>query len=157
MTSTKVTERDVQIKLMRRALISKNHKVAIPNSTQLLRSEVDLLTVTKAGLTHEFEIKLNRSDYNREFTSHRKKQKHWWLQNTTYRSYAPNYFWLVTYDFDIEPPEYCGWIKLLDDGYLKRMKDAPRLHSRKWDDREVARVARLLSFRLLKVYEDGHV
>lgn len=155
MTSTKVTERDVQAKLMRSILLGKNHKAAIPNSTQLFWHEADLISVTKAGLVHEYEIKLNRADYNREFTSRTKKRKHWFLEKQI--SQSPNYFWFVTYDFDIDPPEYCGWIKLLEGGWLKEMKNAPRLHDGKWDDEKVAKIARLLSFRLMKVYEDGHV
>lgn len=145
------------------------HKAVIPNSTQLMWSEVDLLSVTKAGLVHEFEIKCTRSDYNRELgDNHRynKAFKHQrlrdggkWYKDT---SHIPNYFWFVTYKFEIDPPEYAGWM-LIDEVKWSWEKDvklrvvvrkkAPRLHQGKWDDKKVARLARLLSFRLLKQYE----
>jgi hypothetical protein len=34
-------------------------------------------------------------------------------------------------------------------------KNAPRLHGDKWVDSDVAKIARLLSFRLLKEYRDN--
>lgn len=152
---------------MRDCLYHLNHKAVIPNSTQLLWSEVDLLSVTKAGLVHDFEIKCSRSDYNRELgdnNKYNKETKHWRLQHPeTYAGYnpspVPNYFWFVTYKFEIEPPPYAGWILVLEHEhfpgkyYLREKKKAPRLHQNKWDDAKIARIARLLSFRLLKHYE----
>ncbi len=71
----------------------------------------------------------------------------------------PNYFWFVTLRLDIEPPPYAGWI-LIDDMLtisgrpaLHVKKKAPRLHVSKWSYEQIARIARPLSFRLLKVYE----
>ncbi len=156
-----MNERTIQIRLMEEVLSNKNHKVAVPNSTMLLYHEADLLSVTKAGLVHEFEIKLAKSDYNREFK--KKKRKHWFLENAkrpgASRAVA-NYFWFVTYDLDIEPPEYAGWIKVTPVNGVDRLrlwekKPAPRIHGDKWDAAKVARIARLLSFRLLKEYKDG--
>lgn len=157
-----MNERTIQIRLMEEVLSNKNHKAAITNSTMLLYNEADLLSVTKAGLVHEYEIKLTKSDYNREFK--KKKSKHWYLKNAKRfgdSRIVANYFWFVTYDFDIEPPEYAGWIKLtpvvgVDWLRLWRKKQAPRIHGNRWDDAKVARIARLLSFRLLKEYKDGN-
>lgn len=150
---------------MSECLHRRQHAAMIPNSTQLMWSEVDLLSVTKAGLVHEFEIKTSRSDYNRELGDNRrynKASKHYRLQNPgSYmdKSHIPNYFWFVTYGFEIEPPRYAGWMTVEDgwkggDHFLREKKKAPRLHTNKWNDRQVARLARLLSFRLLKVYKD---
>lgn len=149
-----MNERFVQTMLMRSMLVEKQHKALIPNSTQLLYGEADLLSVTKAGLVHEFEIKCSISDYKADFRN--KKGKHYLLQHRqSYR--ISNYYWFVTYQFDIEPPTYAGWI-LVDNGWndeptLFYKKEAPRLHKEKWDDGQVAKIARLLSFRLLKEYE----
>ncbi len=159
-----MNERSIQILLMQEFLIGRNHVAAVPNSTQLLHGEVDLLSVTKAGLVHEFEIKRTRSDYNREFKT--KRSKHWFLKNGTYLTYVPNYYWFVTLEFEIEPPPYAGWICVKnakdrmwyssesETHYLDEVKQAPRIHSSKWDDKAIARIARLLSFRLLKEYEN---
>ena len=150
-------ELQIQVAIMRDCLGRLHHKAAVTNSQYLLVGEADLISVTKAGLVHEFEIKCSRGDYNREF-----KQKVW-KHHTLARSHmlrCPNYFWFVTRDFEIEPPDYAGWI-LADtknngqgrDLVLREQKPAPRLHTGKWGDDKVAKMARLLSFRLLKQYD----
>lgn len=165
-----MNERYIQMLLMDEYLRRRNHVVAVPNSRDLMWSEVDLLSITKAGFAHEFEIKCSRADYNREIGEnhkYNKANKHWRLQNPgAYANYSPpkvpNYFWFVTLQFEIEPPPYAGWILVdewwpawLDEPtlsiYVK--KNAPRLHRGKWSDTEIAKIARLLSFRLLKAYK----
>ena len=151
-----MNERTIQQYLMSEVLNGKNHVAAVPNSQYLLLTEADLLSVTRAHLVHEFEIKCSVSDYNRDFKS--KVWKHMVLKSQgamrSRRGRCPNYFWFVTYDFDIDPPEYAGWIKAVPRPYdstlaLQYKKQAPRLHENKWDDAQVAKIARLLSFRLL--------
>ena len=152
---------------MRHYLGLRQHRAAITNSRDLLLSEADLLTVTKAGRVHEFEIKCTRSDYNRELNGkprYRKRWKHQTLSRAYKDARIPNYFWFVTFKFEIEPPGHAGWI-LVDDArwgdglQLYRKKKAPVLHAGKWDDAQIAKIARLLSFRLLtefeKRYENG--
>ena len=51
-------EMQIQALLMRWTLDVWNHVLAIPNPTRIFRWECDLLTLTRAGLSHEFEIKL---------------------------------------------------------------------------------------------------
>ena len=162
-----MNERQIQILLMSSRLNHLNHVAAMPNSTMLLRNEADLITVTRAGLVHEFEIKISRSDYNRDFTH--KETKHWFLKgsfdkgNRSPGYKIANYFWFVTYGFEIEPPEYCGWIEVYEYEHapgeygMRERIVAPRLHMRKWDDKKVAKIARLLSFRLLTEYENEEV
>lgn len=127
-------------------------------------AEVDLLTITKTRFAHEFEIKCSKADYNRELGNnhkYNKQTKHWRLQNPSqYKSkkHIPNYFWFVTHGFEIDPPEYAGWIKVEEYKHypgeytLYVAKNAPRIHSVKWKDADVAKIARLLSFRLLRFY-----
>lgn len=158
-----MNEKYIQTMLMR-TMLARRHVAVITNSNQTFMYEADLLTVTGAGLVNEFEIKCTRSDYNREFKTHSKKNKHHWLEHVYGASYIPNYFWFVTYLFEIEPPEYAGWILVqpvtFDSKYpdgvpheLVTKKRAPRLHALKWDDAKVAKIARLLSYRLLKEFE----
>lgn len=175
-----MNERSIQILLMQEYLAGRNHVVAIPNSTQLLRGEVDLLTVTKAGFVNEFEIKCTRADFTRDFRT--KRYKHQELEikgnygGVGYTTYLPNYFWFVTLEFEIEPPSYAGWIHVKKyaadetppykyvDGewvpdlntthHLSEVKRAPRLHKGKWNADRIAKTARLLSFRLLKEYKN---
>jgi hypothetical protein len=58
--------------LVQNQLVSKtfpNHDIKIPNISCLYGWECDLVSVTKAGIVHEFEIKTTRSDWLAELRS----------------------------------------------------------------------------------------
>lgn len=142
----KVTEATLQAVIMNWAMEEKHHALILPNSNSLYSWEADLITVTQAGLAHEFEIKLNIADYRRDA----KKRKHFHLGEA---SYGPSYFWYVTHDFDIEPYDKAGWIKIHYDEKACRfrlnvIKNAPRLNAAKISDRDQLAIGRMLSFRL---------
>ena len=145
----RVTEAHIQAVLMKWVMVEKNHNCFIPNSNEFFFWEADLISVTKSGLVHEFEVKLNIYD----FRADAKKQKHAWI-GQDYNS--PAYFWYVTYDFEIEPPEKSGWILITQDdspfGWkLEVKKEAPRLNNWKPDQRRTEQIARLLSWRLFHI------
>lgn len=151
----KVTEKTIQAVLMRWAM-AHNMECAVPNTVEVFHWEADLITVTKAGLLHEFEIKISASDYKAD---KKKFVKHWNLENGL-RSNGPAYFWYVTHGFDIEPPEYAGWIKIVECGpeqigmiRVAVQKPAPRLHKGKITDRQRAQIIRSLSWRLVTEYD----
>ena len=152
----KVTEGHIQAVLMRWLLNEKHHNYFIPNSNQFFTWEADLISVTRAGLIHEFEIKLNTYDYKADA----KKLKH---NMIGYVRYAPAYFWYVAYDFEIDPPENAGWIFVTqidshngNNGWkLEVKREAPRLNDWKITDRQTEQIARILSWRLYHWYE-GH-
>ncbi len=54
----------------------------------------------------------------------------------------PNYFWFVCYGFDVsleEIPEYAGYIKIeesVDYIFVNRIKEPPRIHRHKLDDKQ---------------------
>jgi len=107
------------------------HKLHCPNTTSVFPWEADLVSLTRAELSHEFEIKITRADFKADF----KKDKHRLLRDkfrgeipysiTPERMeeiYAkwptgsrdaltflhrheikliPNYFWFVCLDFDV--------------------------------------------------------
>ena len=160
-----MNEKYIQTLIIRKMLANK-HKVVITNTTQQLFGEQDVLSVNRNGLTNEFEIKCTLADYNRDFK--RKQSKHWFLKKTYNYDRLPAYYWFVTYLFDIDPPEYAGWMRVIpiedddDRWYPKGVKHklfiekrAPMLHDRKWDDAKLAKLARLLSYRLLNIMEAG--
>lgn len=153
--NSQMDERAIRIILMGYVLNEKNHVAAIPNSRSLVFGEADLLSVTPAGLVHEFEIKRTIGDYRADFRN--KVTKHILLQQGS-PAYSPNYFWFVTHGFEVEVPDYAGWMTIEETRWgttiARRQKKAPRLHGGKWDDAKVAKIARLLSFRLLKEYDD---
>ena len=151
MYQMKVTEKIIQAVLMRWAMAHRM-ECAVPNTVQVFYWEADLITVTRAGLIHEFEIKISASDYKADM---QKLSKHWGLENGTR---GPAYFWYVTHGFDIEPPEYAGWIKIIEAERLGTLrvvvkKPAPRLHKGKITDRQRAQIIRSLSWRLVTEYE----
>lgn len=164
-----VTEGTIQAIMMHRAMEVTNHELVLTNTGAhwgtFYAWEADLISVTKSGMIHEYEIKLNKYDYRADFG---KAYKHHTLMGG--ETNKPNYFWYVTFEFDIEPPEYAGWIIVQDnDHHVGRwmreawngfewhvMKDAPRLHGKKISQRQREAVGRLLSYRLKNAYEALH-
>ena len=123
--SMKITERQIQILLMD-TLLGRRHVSVVPNSKYLSLGEADLLSVTPSGLIHEFEIKCTLADYKAEFKrrreqSYRKSYKHsslkWAHSGSLPSAKTPNYYWFVTYEFDIDPPDYAGWMLVTDKLY----------------------------------------
>lgn len=149
----KMTESVMQSVIMRYALDRKNHQLAIPNITTMYNWESDLVSVTRADLVHEYEIKLTISDYKRDFTH--KKRKHLFIENPAY--HKPNYFWYVTYQIEIEPPNYAGWMTIDDNLRISVRREAPRLHTNKIKQSDKMDIGRLLSYRLKNVYKQTYI
>lgn len=161
-------ESKVQALLMRWCMETKNHELVIPNLRSVYRWEADLLSATRAWLVHEFEIKLTHADFRADFD---KKFKHVSLRMTHEHSgvpyRCPNYFWYVTYGFEIdedELPDYAGWMHIEDKDAsrwphikfgIKERKNAPRLHMEKLSEKHRLRIARWLSYKLKNAYY-GH-
>jgi len=122
----------------------KRHELIVPNS-KVFGWESDLISVSRAGTIHEFEIKVSRSD----FKADAKKDKSAWMVDPfriswgVKRSIArPNHFYyvtppdLVTLD---EVPQYAGLIYAeysptgfaLYCGTVTVVREAPRLHKDK--------------------------
>ena len=150
----RVTEATLQAVIMRWCMSVKHHEYVIPNSNTFINysSETDLISVTKSGLVHEYEMKISKNDYNRDA----KKSKFAWgyLGNL---NYAPAYFWYVTYGFDIIPPEKAGWIDVFynEKRFMWDMtvkKDAPQLNKLKMGDEKAIVAARLLSWRISNMF-----
>lgn len=147
-----MTEAQIQAILMRWVLDEKNHIMVAPNITSVFSWECDLLSLTRAAYSHEFEIKRTLSDYRADFTG--KVSKHDKLSRVIYAKYLPNYFWYVTDSFDIEPPPYAGWIRLSGEfiRYRDIIRDAPRLHTEKASQEKLDALARNAAYKLKKLY-----
>ena len=149
----KVTERHIQPILMMWAMDRKNHTLVIPNSTIIFNWEADLLSVTRAGLIHEYEIKLNIQDF-------RADSKKMWKHKSMVDGWGrlPNYFWYVTFEFDIVPPDHAGWIKISRSGEgLKFCNvdvkvEAPRLTDKKISEWQRLAAGRIISHHLKYEY-----
>lgn len=162
----KYTEKQIAALVLEYTMDEKNHALAVPNYTYLYPWEGDVFSMTNSLFIHEFEIKRTRSDYKADF---KKLIKHKVLESGHYSGWSrrPNYFWFVTCGFDIEPPDYAGWIvvemgqgvKWIDDlrhvykrPVLTVKKNAPRLHSSKIDPKMIKNLQRNLSYKLKNLY-----
>jgi hypothetical protein len=154
----KINERIMQAVIMRWALFEKNHIYALPGSTMFFAWESDVITITKFNYAHEFEIKISKADYKHDF---KKTHKHQVLQQAILQHRpVPAYFWYATSGFDIDPPEYAGWLTVAYNEKQFRYeisirKDAPRLHDYKITKESVETIAHLLSFRVATEYTNS--
>jgi hypothetical protein len=151
--------------LMYRAMEWTAAEVAIPNITQIYRWEADLIAVTKAWYTHEYEVKISLADFKAD---RKKRRKHAELagvykRGQGVRTTTPNYFWYVTNGFDLDCeqiPPYAGWLRVTNDSSVIRFelkKDAPLLHKEKLSDKARSRLARWLSYKLKNAYRKEHL
>jgi len=127
---------------------AKNHPVTIDNCGACTIGKADLLSVTKARLVHEFEIKCSVADFQREFED--KDTKHDRLDRADNRLMAlPNYFWFVTPPGLLEReaiPAYAGLMIADEDGCTEE-KNAPRIHSDNLSDKDRRYIERGLTYR----------
>ena len=110
------------------------------------RWESDYLHITKSGYAYECEVKISRSDF---FNDKKKIDKHQILEGT-YKLHGwekeqppkPNYFYYAVPKDLVnvsEIPDYAGLIYIdLDEWpYVKIVKQAPKLHSDKFDEEKM--------------------
>lgn len=127
-----------------------NYKCVLPN-VFFYAWESDLLTVNKSDLIYEFEIKISRWDYKKDFEKVDKHKKFSRIDNL---SAIPNRFYyacpegLINID---DVPEYAGLIyieKFNMKKYTKIIKKAPLLHHECISDDQWQQLAIKLSHKL---------
>lgn len=138
---------------------ARNHEWTIPN-VHLYSWESDLLSVTRAGLIHDFEIKVTRADFRRELKQYEtgndyvncKRRRH--VAMTNGASKCPNYFWFAYPAGMIgveDVPDFAGAIEVSDSPkkilYPIVRREAPRLHGNKLTDRQRDYIVRGLAYR----------
>jgi hypothetical protein len=147
-----MTEHSIQNALYR-YFRDKRHPVTIPNCGACGVGKADLLSVTKARLVHEVEIKTSVQDFHRDFEE--KAFKHHALENQKgYRT--ANYFWFaMPHRMVLIPdiPDYAGLLYVTDAGTVEEIVSAPRIHGKKLRERDRAYIERGLTFR----YWDGRM
>jgi len=121
-------------------------------------AEADLLVVAASGLASEFEIKLSRDDFFRDFSL--KSAKHaafeaaWQTRQTPHR--LPNrllYAAPMALRLDAaQLPPYAGLIAIRPDGGLVQIKSAPLIHRARQDG--FKNLTTPLSWRLSKCLPD---
>jgi hypothetical protein len=155
----KWTEREAQDVVYIHCAI-KNHELMVPNSC-LFVWEADLLSVTRSGFIHEFEIKISRADFKADAKKDRTKL----LLDPVLTRYGrprtvsrPNYFSYAVPKGLISPdeaPDYAGLIYLnefteghsLDYRIAEVIKEPKRIHSEKITDGQRRQLCRALIHR----------
>lgn len=149
-------------------LYLKGYSPVTANFTGNGLSECDVLAVSKANLLYEFEVKISRSDFKKDFT---KEHKHKLLTERKgtkeYSKYVrgkrtdeketvfliPNYFtYLVPYNLVSvdEVPEYAGLLYMNEtcDGFIWERKP-PKLHTYKMDDKMLRAITHNLTCKFI--------
>jgi hypothetical protein len=113
-------------------LINKGNYAAIPNvSWSWLNWEADLIGISKAWYTTEYEIKISKADFEKDF----KKRKHYSMTRGQIRTNRiPNYFCYVAplKAIPLCIPDHAGLILIKHNDYnmwFEKIKGAPRLHN----------------------------
>ena len=130
--------------------LSSAHIFCVPNVYFYPDWESDLISVTNSGRVWEFEIKLSKSDYKRDF----EKRRHEIMDHNPYR--GAYQFYYVIYGFDLsldELPPYAGlmvasyWRKY-NIFYPSVKKSSPRRSkTKKITDKQKLDLSRKLMFR----------
>lgn len=143
------------------------HDFVIPNFTPRSWFEADLFAVTKAGYSHEFEVKLTRADFMRDrakahrfggsyvlgkgWVPHPKTTKHERLENGD--PAGPCRFTFVVVDGVIGLDECPSWAGLILATVGRRglgfqtLRHAPKLHRQKVEPIVMRQAARSFCFR----------
>lgn len=148
-----MTEKDIQNHLFS-WLEEKRQYLITPNVRLYGDNEADLVSVSKAGLVSEYEIKTSLADFRRDLG--RKKLKHAKIAGANFfKDWVPNYFYFVfpqvlfdsrkRNNFDV--PYYAGIVIVHDDGGVLCVKAARRLHRMPATDRDIAYLGRGLMYR----------
>lgn len=101
------------------------HPIAIEEKHSFLNTycDADFVAVTSSGQVYEFEIKVSRADFLRDF----KKRRHA-IYTDERPGQKPNRFWYVAPPgvVDENLPEWAGLIEVTEDGLVEKKK-APLL------------------------------
>ncbi len=139
-------------------LYEKGHSPITTHFTGMGLSECDVISISKSDYIYEYEIKISRADYKKDFI----KEKHTHIINekSTYKRkgkgdifyYLPNYFNFVTPRGLIsveEIPEYAGLIYINEDSSFEIIKKPKLLHNVKANDEFIRKLAHNLSCKLI--------
>lgn len=137
-------------------LYEKSHSPITTRFTGMGLAECDVLSISKSDYIYEYELKISRGDYKKDFI----KEKHTLIINEKYtKTYKgeliyllPNYFSYVTPKDLIsvdEVPEYAGLIYIDENGKFEVIRKPKLLHKTKANDSFIRQVAHNLSCKLV--------
>lgn len=137
-------------------LYLKGHSPISTHVTISQMSECDCISISKSDYIYEYEIKISRADFKKDFT----KIKHTNIINENYTKVRkgetfyllPNYFSFVTPKDLIkieEVPDYAGLIYMNEDGSFEVIRKPKLLHSTKANDLFIRKIAHNLTCKLI--------
>lgn len=130
-----------------RYLRMNNRRIVVPNST-IYGWEADMISLTRAMLADEYEIKTNLRDYKRDLHKKKFKRNNWNKQPRKRVHNMPNRFWYVYNGFDIKKfKPFAGYIMVHDSGKCEVLKKAPLIHSVKVNNTHVKKFLVSMSFK----------
>ena len=137
-------------------LYLKGHSPISTHVTISQMSECDCISISKSDYIYEYEIKISRADFKKDFT----KIKHTNIINENYTKVRkgetfyllPNYFSFVTPKDLIkieEVPDYAGLIYMNEDGSFEVIRKPKLLHNTKANTLFIRKVAHNLTCKLI--------
>jgi hypothetical protein len=137
-------------------LYEKSHSPITTHFTGMGLMECDVLSISKADYIYEYEVKISRADFKKDFI----KEKHTFIINEKYTRIRkgelvyllPNYFNFVTPKDLIsidEVPDYAGLIYMNEDSSFTIIKKPKLLHKTKANEAFIRKVAHNLSCKLI--------
>lgn len=137
-------------------LYLKGHSPISTHVTISLISECDVISVSKSDFIYEYEIKISRSDFKKDFL----KEKHTYIINENHTQtvrgelfyHTCNYFNYVVPRDLISPeevPEYAGLIYFNEDLSFDVIKKPRLLHKTKANQDFIRKLAHNLSCKLI--------
>lgn len=149
----KFDETRIQYHLSRR-LLNKGYKIVLPNiNWSWLIWEADLIGITKANYMYEYEIKITKQNFMKDFT----KSKHRIMHRTpkTGNPRIPNYFSYVA-PLNAMPiciPDNAGLIEVVKSGrsqhgmYFTEIRKPHKIHEQKVSEKGIIKMLRAMMFK----------
>ena len=137
-------------------LYLKGHSPISSHVTISQLSECDIISVSKSDYIYEYEIKISRADYKKDFIKEKHSQmireNHTKIVKGEMMYLSPNYFNFITPRGLIsleEVPEYAGLIYINDDFTFEVIKKPLLLHKTKASPEFIRKLAHNLSCKLV--------
>lgn len=137
-------------------LYEKRHSPITTRFKGMGLQECDVLSISNSDYIYEYEIKVSRGDFKKDFT--KKKHEHVINENFTRKKKGETQFNVCNYFSYVVPkglvsvdevPEYAGLIYMSDDFTFNIVKKPKLLHKTKATDSFIRKVAHNLSCKLI--------
>lgn len=144
MTDTKIIQESLC-----KYLAERGHESLCENYGHTI-AEMDVASLSKSGMLHEFEIKISRADFIAD-----KSKRKWSYYESKFEFHLPNYFNYVCPENLIAPseiPVYAG-LYYYNNGEIRMIKAAKRTHNTPKDREKI--LGKMLRINIQRKYLGG--